>query len=164
MKGARWIVALGVIGITALSFLVYPGCTYLQSDTQIYVPILERLYNPALFANDPMATDPHVSFTILDEVSIAVRKATGLGFREILLDSRRSRGPRASWACFSSPRRWDSRAALAPGSRPIRAGHLDLRPHCDEREWKPSRAGLPSLSSCWAWAWGERRISPQASQ
>lgn len=84
MKGARWIVALGVIGITALSFLVYPGCTYLQSDTQIYVPILERLYNPALFANDPMATDPHVSFTILDEVSIAVRKATGLGFREIL--------------------------------------------------------------------------------
>jgi hypothetical protein len=85
MKRAHWIVALGVVAITALSFLVYPGSTYLQSDTQIYIPILERLHDPGLFAKDPMATEPHVSFTVLDEVSIALRKATGLGFREILL-------------------------------------------------------------------------------
>ena len=85
MKSAHWKVALSVAAITALSFLVYPGSTYLQSDTQIYVPILERLYNPSLFAKDLMATEPHVSFTILDEVSIGVRKITGLGFREILI-------------------------------------------------------------------------------
>lgn len=85
MNRAHWKVALGVAAITALSFLVYPGSTYLQSDTQIYVPILERLYNPSLFAKDLMATEPHVSFTILDEVSIGVRKITGLGFREILI-------------------------------------------------------------------------------
>ena len=84
MKRAYWIVSLGVVAITALSFLVYPGSTYLKSDTQIYIPILERLHDPGLFANDPMATEPHVSFTVLDEVSIALRKATGLDFREIL--------------------------------------------------------------------------------
>ncbi len=85
MKSAHWKVALSVAAITALSFLVYPGSTYLQSDTQIYLPILERLYNPSLFAKDLVATEPHVSFTILDEVSIGLRKITGLGFREILL-------------------------------------------------------------------------------
>jgi hypothetical protein len=85
MRSAHWIVALGVVAITALSFLVYPGWTYLQSDTQIYVPILERLYNPTLLAKDLVATEPHVSFTVFDEVSVGVRKLTGLGFREILI-------------------------------------------------------------------------------
>jgi hypothetical protein len=85
MKSAHWKIALSVAAITVLSFLVFPGSTYLQSDTQIYIPILERLHNPSLFSKDLMATEPHVSFTILDEVSIGVRKATGLGFGEILL-------------------------------------------------------------------------------
>ncbi len=85
MTNVRWIVALGVVAITALSFLVYPGATYLQSDTQIYIPILERLSNPALLTKDLVATEPHVSFTILDEVSIAARRITGLDFEQILL-------------------------------------------------------------------------------
>ena len=52
-----------VLLLTALGFLVFPGHTYLQSDTQIYVPMMERIYNPVLFVDDPMITRPHLALT-----------------------------------------------------------------------------------------------------
>jgi hypothetical protein len=36
----RWPTALAVLALTALGFFFYPGHTILQSDTQIYIPIL----------------------------------------------------------------------------------------------------------------------------
>ncbi|MBI3683221.1 MAG: hypothetical protein HY235_22850 [Acidobacteria bacterium] len=73
-----------LIALTAVSFFVFPGHTYLQSDTQIYVPILERLWDPSVFRHEIIARQPHVSFTMYDETAIWLRKATGLGFREVL--------------------------------------------------------------------------------
>jgi hypothetical protein len=70
--------------LTLLGYFVFPGHTYLQSDTQIYTPMLERLWNPALFANEPLALHPHLAFTIYDEVALALRRATGFDFRIIL--------------------------------------------------------------------------------
>ena len=37
------LVCLGIAAFTWLGFRVFPGHTYLQSDTQIYLPMLERL-------------------------------------------------------------------------------------------------------------------------
>lgn len=75
---------LALLALTLAGYFFFPGHTYLQSDTQIYVPILERLNDPTLFAQEIIAQQPHVSFTIYDEASIGLRRLTSLGFRDVL--------------------------------------------------------------------------------
>ncbi len=82
--GRGFLVAAGALGLALLTFFQFPGHTWLQQDTQIYAPILEHRYDPAVLANDPVAQHPHVAFTLYDEVAIGLRRATGLGFREVL--------------------------------------------------------------------------------
>jgi len=69
-----------VILLTGLGFFVFPGHTYLQADTQIYVPMMERIYNPALFYDDPMITHSHLELTAYDEIAVALRNYAGLDF------------------------------------------------------------------------------------
>ncbi len=76
--------ALALAAFTLLGYSVFPGRTWLQSDTQIYVPILERQFDPTLFARDEIALRPHVKFTFYDEITVALRRWTGAGFREVL--------------------------------------------------------------------------------
>ncbi len=73
-----------VAALTALTF-VHPGATYLHSDTQIYLPILERLWDPGVLSRDLVAERPHVSFTIYDEVALALRRLTGGSFETVLV-------------------------------------------------------------------------------
>jgi hypothetical protein len=77
--------ALATALLAVVSFFWFPGHTILQSDTQIYIPILERLADPSLFANDIMASRPHVRFTLYDEAAIVLRKLTGAGFEPVLM-------------------------------------------------------------------------------
>lgn len=79
------VAACGVLLLTILSFFWFPGHTFLQSDTQIYVAILEHLRDPAALANDPVAARPHVSFTIYDELALVLERITGAGFDRVLL-------------------------------------------------------------------------------
>lgn len=81
---ARWLTALALLTLTTLSFFVFPGHTILQSDTQIYVPILEHIADPSVLKNDIMAVRPHVSFTLYDEVALVLRRITGLSFEQVL--------------------------------------------------------------------------------
>jgi hypothetical protein len=81
----RVLVGGWLLALTFISFFYFPGHTILQSDTQIYLPILERLWDPSLFSHDIMASRPHVSFTLFDEIAIAIRRITGSGFEEILM-------------------------------------------------------------------------------
>lgn len=76
--------AAGVLLVTALGFVFFPGQTWLQQDSQIYAAILEHLYNPSVLANDLVATRPHVAFTIYDELAVAARRLTGLQFYPLL--------------------------------------------------------------------------------
>jgi len=78
-------VGLWLAALTAVGFFLFPGHTYLQSDTQIYVPMLEHLWDPSAFQHDFMVQRPHMAFTIYDEMALALRRLTGLGFREVLL-------------------------------------------------------------------------------
>jgi hypothetical protein len=78
-----WLAA-AVAVLAALSFFQFPGHTWLQQDTQIYVPILEHLRDPSLLSKDILVERPHVAFTLYDECAIGLRNLTGLGFREIL--------------------------------------------------------------------------------
>jgi hypothetical protein len=58
--------------LTLIGFFVFPGHTYLQSDTQIYVPMMERIADPSAFPGDLVATKPHLSYTIYDEIAIGL--------------------------------------------------------------------------------------------
>jgi hypothetical protein len=82
----RWPLAvwLGLLALLAIGYFVFPGHTFLQSDTQIYIPILERLRDPQLFAEEILAQQPHVSFTIYDETALWLRALTGLEFEWVL--------------------------------------------------------------------------------
>src|SRR5579859_2017372 len=80
----RLLAGAAILGITLLNFFQFPGHTWLQSDTQIYMPIFERLWDPSAMQTDLIAEHPHVAFTLYDETAIALRKITGLNFRQVL--------------------------------------------------------------------------------
>ncbi len=80
----RMQIAVAIAAFTLFGFFLFPGHTYLQSDTQIYAPMLERRLDPGLLQNDFMVERPHMAFTIYDELAVGLRKVTGLGYREIL--------------------------------------------------------------------------------
>ena len=77
-------VAVFVVVLTALTYFVFPGHTYLQQDTQIYVPMLEKLDDPSLFAHELLTSRPHLAWTLYDEIALALRKVTGLEWEPIL--------------------------------------------------------------------------------
>src|SRR5262249_1859738 len=73
--------------ITALALVTYfqfPGHTWLQQDSQIYVAILEHVHDPDTLRNDMLVQRPHVSFTLYDELALGLRAVTGFGFHEVL--------------------------------------------------------------------------------
>jgi hypothetical protein len=72
------------LAFALLTFFQFPGHTWLQQDTQIYVPILEHLRDPAVLRNDILVQQPHLAYTLYDEFALGVRKITGLGFGAIL--------------------------------------------------------------------------------
>lgn len=82
--GRRVAVAAAIVALTLLNFFQFPGHTYLQADSQIYLPILEHIRDPAALRNDPIVQSPHVSFTLYDELAEGLRTLTGLPFRPLL--------------------------------------------------------------------------------
>ncbi len=77
-------VAAAIFGLTLLTYFQFPGHTYLQQDTQIYVPILEHLWDSSVLSQDLLVQRPHVAFTLYDELALLLRWCTGIGFHAIL--------------------------------------------------------------------------------
>src|ERR1700728_1848638 len=75
---------LGIAAITSLEFKIFPGHTYLQGDTQLLLPILERLDSPGFLSRDLVATHPHLTYTIYDEATLFLREAGRLDFKAAL--------------------------------------------------------------------------------
>jgi hypothetical protein len=80
----RVLVGAAILAVSLLHFFQFPGHTWLQSDTQIYAPILEHLWDPTVLGKDLIVQHPHVAFTLYDETAIVLRKATGLDFQHVL--------------------------------------------------------------------------------
>src|SRR3954449_6196916 len=72
------------LALALLTFFQFPGHTWLQQDTQIYAPILEHMRDPSVLRNDILVQQPHVAYTLYDEIALGLRRVTGLGFREVL--------------------------------------------------------------------------------
>jgi hypothetical protein len=82
MKALLW--GASVLLITLLGYFLFPGHTYLQSDTQIYIPMLERLHDPALFTRDIVALRPHLALTVYDEAALFLKRITSADFELVL--------------------------------------------------------------------------------
>lgn len=84
MSGISRGALLGLILLTLLSYFQFPGHIYLESDTQIYLPMFERFRNPALFERDPMVVRSHTAFTLYDELALGLSGMTGLDLEAAL--------------------------------------------------------------------------------
>src|SRR6266567_3132062 len=70
--------------IALLTFFQFPGHTYLQQDSQIYVPILEHLRDPTVLRNEILVQHSQVAYTLYDEAARVLRGLSGRGFRDVL--------------------------------------------------------------------------------
>jgi len=77
-------IAGACLALSLLTYFQFPGHTWLQQDTQIYAPILEHLHDPIALRNELLASKPHVAYTLYDEIAVALRGGTGLGFQQVL--------------------------------------------------------------------------------
>lgn len=77
-------VAAAIACLTLLTYFQFPGHTYLQQDTQIYLPILEHLWDPSVLTQDILVQRPHVAFTLYDELALFLRLVTGAGLHAVL--------------------------------------------------------------------------------
>jgi hypothetical protein len=84
VTASRAITALAILAIAAFQYFVLPGHTYLYSDTQIYVPVFEHLYDSSILAKDLIVSGAHLSYTIYDEIALGLKAATGLDFEWVL--------------------------------------------------------------------------------
>ncbi|HEV2448469.1 MAG TPA: hypothetical protein VGS58_21200, partial [Candidatus Sulfopaludibacter sp.] len=76
--------AAGCLALSLLTFFQFPGHTWLQQDSQIYVPVLENRVDPMALRNDILVQHPNVAYTLWDETALALHAATRLDFREAL--------------------------------------------------------------------------------
>lgn len=74
-----------VLGLIAIvGFFVYPGHTFLESDSQIFMPVLLHRANPALFGQDILIKSVHTTYTIWDELALGIQRVTGLQIEPVL--------------------------------------------------------------------------------
>ncbi len=71
--------------LALLSFFLFPGHTILQSDTQIYIPIMERLMDPSVLGRDLVAVNPHVRYTGYDEIAMGLSRVFHVGLEPVLI-------------------------------------------------------------------------------
>jgi len=76
--------AAAVAFLTLAGYFIVPGHVYLYSDTQIYVPELEKHWDPGLFSGDILVQHSQFRFTIYHEVAWLLRRVTGLGYFPVL--------------------------------------------------------------------------------
>jgi uncharacterized protein DUF6798 len=76
--------AAGFLALALLTYFQFPGHTWLQQDTQIYLPVLEHQHDPALLRNDILAQHPNVAYTLYDEAALALHAASPLDFHQVL--------------------------------------------------------------------------------
>ena len=67
-----------------MTFVQFPGHTWLQQDSQIYAPVLEHQRDPSVLRHDILVKQSLTAYTLYDEAALALRGLTGLGFREVL--------------------------------------------------------------------------------
>jgi hypothetical protein len=81
----RLLLVVAFFTIAGLQFEFYPGHSYLESTSQLYLPILEHLDTPGYLSRDLVATHPNVTYTAYDEITLFLRAAAKLNLRKGLI-------------------------------------------------------------------------------
>lgn len=76
--------AAAIVSLALLSYFQFPGHAWLAQDSQIYAAILEHQHDRSILANDPLVREPHLAFTVYDEVAEGLRRATRLSLHAVL--------------------------------------------------------------------------------
>ena len=79
------LLCLAIFAAAWLEFEIFPGHSYLEGNTQLYVPMLERIDAPGLLSRDLVATNPTLSLTAYDEATLLLHGAAHQTFRRALL-------------------------------------------------------------------------------
>ena len=79
------LILLALLVVTWFEFQIYPGHTYLQGETQLLVPMLERLDAPGFLSRDLVASNPTFAYTIYDEITQLLHAEGRLSFEQALL-------------------------------------------------------------------------------
>lgn len=61
-----------------------PGHAYLAQDTQIWIPVMEWVYDRQVLARDFLTEAAHLRLTFFDDLAINLRRLIGLGFEPVL--------------------------------------------------------------------------------
>ncbi len=69
------LLCLALFAAAWLEFKVYPGHSYLEGETQLYAPVLERQAAPGLLSRDLVATSGELSLTAYDEATLLLHQA-----------------------------------------------------------------------------------------
>jgi hypothetical protein len=77
----RW---AALVALTIHGLWVMPGRAFLISDTQIYMPMLDRLADPSLYSREIVAQRQHLSLTLWDEAVLTTHRLTGAEAEQIL--------------------------------------------------------------------------------
>lgn len=79
------LIVLALLVVTWFEFQVYPGHSYLHGETQLLVPMLERLDTPGFLSRDLVAANPPFAYTIYDEVTQLIHAEGHFSFEQALL-------------------------------------------------------------------------------
>ncbi len=79
------LLCLAIFATAWLEFTVFPGHSYLEGDTQIYLPMLEKMDAPGLLSRDLVATSGSLSLTAYDEATLLLHEAGRQSLRHALL-------------------------------------------------------------------------------
>ena len=79
------LLCLAIFATAWLEFTVFPGHSYLAGDTQLYVPVLERMAAPGLLSRDLVATNGALSLTAYDEATLLLHEGGRQSIRRALL-------------------------------------------------------------------------------
>lgn len=96
----RPLAVLTLFFIAVSSVLVYPGRTYLLSDTQIYIPLFEHLRDNRLLTRDLLLEGAHLGFTIYDEVTLTLANLFRADFEWVLLGQQLLFRLGGAWGAF----------------------------------------------------------------
>lgn len=115
----RWGARVALLVLAIAGFFSFPGHTYLQQDTQIWLPIIEQLWDPAVLTNDILTRGAHLRFTLFDEAAMAVRRLTNWDFQFVLQLEQLLLRFAALFGVYLFARRFQFSRALAVGAAAI---------------------------------------------
>ncbi len=70
--------------IVWFQFAVYPGHSYVQGASQIFVPQFEHLDSPGFLTRDLVATHTNLTFTVFDETSLLLHRTAHMPWESVL--------------------------------------------------------------------------------